>query len=461
MKFRVTKIAAAVATGLSASVAGMNVAQADDVFFPYIVLSPTVTTILTVINDDSSSIKQLHYRYYRKEAPATNTSSCNEFDFWQNTSANDVVTFDMGGVFGNDANGVMFEPTQTSPSTYSEDFASLGHINSNAKRGYVLVDNSSPTSDTDPVPAPSARLAGEAIIMEFATGSAWGYHAYNSASIWSFNPTTGTLTQRNRYEYSDRVEVNGEVMAEVPSTVSRAVAKTNYWAPIAFMPWTEATTRFFVTPVATRAPFQGPDSSSAFTATIRLSASSQASDRVVFNRDEKPYSGFRSQSVTCVGGVELASLVDENVVQQTPQGGWSYVQLTSGQAVVMKAEFNPVSPSSLDGVTINGSWNNVVWLRKGFRETLPRTDLTIAGWPAIPTFAISTLDNNSPYPVIDEVAAAAAGLSVLPPQPTGVTLQRSLADATTAKYYTGVVSADPVAVQKAVDSGKVFFSTAQ
>jgi len=459
MKFRVTKIAAAVATGLGVSVAGVNVAQADDIFFPYIVMSPTVTTILTVINDDSSAVKQLHYRYYRKEAPATNTSSCNEFDFWQDTSANDVVSFDMGGVFGN-SNGVLFEPTQTKPAAYTADFATLGHTNSKEKRGYVLVDNSSPTTDSDPLPAPAARLAGEAIVIQFATGSAWGYRAYNSAGIWSFDGTN--LALRNRYDFSDRVEVNGEVLAEVPSTATRAVAKTNYWAPIAFMPWDEATTKFFVTPVATKSPFQGPDSTSSISATIRLSASSQAVDRVVFNRDETPYSGFRSQSVTCVGAVALADLVDENVKQQTPQGGWSYLQLTSGQAVVMKAEYNPVSPSSLDDVTVSGSWNNVTWLRKGFRETLPRA-LTVAGWPAIPTFEISGLENNSPYPVLDSVALTAAGLSVLPPQPTGVTLQRSLAavtaDATT--YYDDAYSADPVAVAAAIAAGKVFVSTAQ
>jgi len=47
MKFKVTKIATAVAAGLGVSVAGMNVARADAVLFPYFAVSNTVTSVVT------------------------------------------------------------------------------------------------------------------------------------------------------------------------------------------------------------------------------------------------------------------------------------------------------------------------------------------------------------------------------------------------------------------------------
>ena len=97
MKFKLNKIAAAMAVGLGTSVVGMNVAQADEILFPYVVASDTVTTILSVINDDDFTVPSLHYRYYYQ---TNNGAPCAEANYKQPTSKNDVVTFDIGGVFG-------------------------------------------------------------------------------------------------------------------------------------------------------------------------------------------------------------------------------------------------------------------------------------------------------------------------------------------------------------------------
>lgn len=481
MKFKVTKIAAAVAAGLGVSLVGMNGAYADQIFFPYVVLSQDVTTVLTVINDDDPDVKELHYRYYRKDATVTPiaTSECKEFDFWDNTSENDVVTFDLGGQFGAEATGLMFEPTQAK-AVNKADFRLDGGLRSPDKRGYVLVDNYSPVSDADPIPSPTSRLHGEAIVIEFTTGSAWGYNASNASEIWGFTPgatpaAVGSLTLLNRYDFSDRVETNGDVMVAPPITVTdRAEQKSDYWSPVAIMPFAQVTTKFLVTPIATAAPFQGPNSVSNTTATVQLNAASGATDRVLFDRDERPFSGSRAVQVRCVHAVTAAELIDENVFRAAPMGGWTHLALTAGQAVVMKAEYNP-DPTAVGGeILVNGSWNNVLWLRKGIRESLPRTLIAGLGpWGVLPTYDIPGIDNNAPYFPLNTVAVAAASvgpnncaLPLLPPAVLPATLPGRPASAgncvlTGAEYYAANLAANPAAVAAAINAGNVFVSTGQ
>jgi hypothetical protein len=444
MKFKLNKIAAAVAVSLGTSVVGMNAAQADQIFFPYVVLSKDVTTILTVINDEDEAVGELHYRYYRKQEPAGNTGGCNEFNFWDNTSENDVVTFDLGGVFGNPDSGVMFEPQQ-SKAVNEADFRMDAGARSPAKRGYVLVDNYSPIGNNAAVPSPTSRLSGEALVIEFATGSSWGYQAYNASEIWSFDGVD--LVLENRYDFTDRVETNGDVLVAAPDGTDPAIAKANNWVPVAILPFDQAVTKFLVTPIGTAFPFQGPDGTSAYQATIRLTAATTSNDRVLYDRDERPFSGGRAVPVTCVGAVLMADLIDENVRRSAPSGGWSNLVVSAGQAVVMKAEYNPLSPSILDNVTINGSWNSVNWLRKGFRESLPRA-LGLGGWGAIPTYNIPAIDNNAPYPPLDSQELQAAGLPVLPS-----------ATAPLADYYKPIFAADPAGAVDAINNGRVFVNT--
>ena len=404
MKFKLNKIAAAMAVGLGTSVVGMNVAQADAILFPYVVASDTVTTILSVINDSEADIPQLHYRHFYKKlpaAPSDNGAGCVPSDFSQPTSPNDIVTFDVSGQFG-DTRGVLFEPAQAN-AVYNKDFATFRNVK--PVRAYTIVDNNGVQGYS------IASLAGEAFIIQFTQGSVWGYQAYNSAEIGGID-ATGTPVVGNPYDFSDRAEVNGEVM--VPRVAGEDYR--NYWAPIAVMPFAgdEVQTALFVTPVTDSTGFQLNSAISA-TVGLRVIDPDSIEPYVMYDRDENPYSGAIDQNVTCVGRVGIGSMVSEatrNYLIGT--GGWSNVAVLKGQAVVMKIEFNEAAPATLAGKPAGGgTYNNAFWLRKGFRESLARE--AYPGYPTIsnflPTFEVFAAGTgNSSYPLIDVAKAAAKKL---------------------------------------------------
>jgi hypothetical protein len=450
MKFKVTKIAAAVAAGLGVSMVGMNAAKADSILFPHFVLSPTVTTLVSVINDDFSDLKELHYRYYYKDVSVNNPNaqSCREFDFWNPTSENDIVTFDMGAQFsGDDAQGVLFEPSSTAVK-YLDDFAVLGRTQPvPPTRGYIVVDNA-PRNPTDAFPAPAARLAGEAIIVEFTTGSAWGYTAYNPSGIWGFAPPAnpqgvGALTLLSPNDFSDRVEVNGEVLATPPAGTSNLDQKANFWTPMAIMPWDQIESALLVTAVSTNMAPIGSNYSQ--TTTLRLRGTAEGADRIMFNRDERAYSGPGTASVTCVGRIEISDMVGELVRQSTPEGGWSNLAVTSGQAIVFKAEINADLPVA------TGTFNNIYHLRKGFRESLARSQDSIPAAPAsprnwnfLPVFEIPGLDSSAPFAVWENVFA-------VPTNADG--------SINTGVAYNPANYANKIQVAAAVAAGRVFTSS--
>jgi len=412
MKFKVNKIAAAVAMGLGTSVVGMNVAQADELLFPNLVASNAVTTILSVINnDDRTTVKSLHYRYYYKTDDVNKNSLCEEVNYSQPTSPNDIVTFDIGGVFG-DSKGVLFESGR-SKAVYDKDFAVFRNFK--PVRAFGLVDN------TNQGFVPGANIEGEAFIIEFSQGSVWGYEGYNSADI--LGSSAGVIVKANPFDFSDRVENNGEVMVQ-PGSGSSLVADS-YWAPIAVMPWSgNVKTALFVTPVAT------DQRSGTFSATVALAVIDPANTGldVMYDRDENPYSGRVSKTVTCVARIEVQDLISSATQQfLKDSGGWSNVivgganavqapapRVSTGQAVVMKLEYNDTAPAELDGKsTGSASWNNGIWLRKGYRESVAR--IPFPGAPAsvtyLPTFDVPSGEElNSPYPLTDVAAAQKAGL---------------------------------------------------
>lgn len=391
MKFKVNKIAAAVAVSLGTSVVGMNVAQADEVLFPNIGMSPTVTTILSVINDDDASVQSLHYRYYYKLASAPLSgpgSACQEADYKQNTSANDIVTFDVSGQYG-DAKGVLFEPVTSS--RYNKSFAIFK--NQPPTRAFGIVDNN------DRFVA-GVNVSGEAYIIEFVNGSVWGYQAYNAAEIAGWNGTN--VVVGNAYDFSDRVENNGEVLVPVRAGND----PDNFWVPIAIMPWGKTIqTALFVTPIATTAPYQ---LSGTTTATIAIAVNDPANPSldVMYDRDENPFSGALAATVTCIGRVNVPSLISTATQQFVKDsGGWSNVGILAGQAVVMKLEYNDTAPADLDGKpTGSGSWNNGFWLRQGIRESVAR-ELVTVGTGSARALAVYDIPQdaqlNGPYPLID------------------------------------------------------------
>jgi hypothetical protein len=397
MKFKVNKIAAAVAVSLGTSVVGMSAAQADQILFPYLVRSDSVTTILSVING-ADGPNELHYRYYNTGG-ADAGGACQETDYDQNSSPNDIVTFDISGTFGDDL-GVLFESGDDSQinAQYRKNFALFKNIK--PIRAYALVDNNVGAGFS------GQSIHGEALILEFVNGASWGYRAYNAAEIYSTNGI------ENAFEFTDRVETAGEVLVPAPAGADNF---QRYWSPIAIMPLDEITTRLFVTPISNVAPnFQRTPSS----ATIRLVADDPGNPdlNVVYDRDENPFSGSLPATITCVGAADVDKMISTAVKQFLGAGGWSNVAVTAGQAVVIKLEFNEES-AVIDGTDVVGWVNNGVWLRKGIRESMARTATPGIASPMLPVYEIpGAQEINSPFPLIDAAKAAAAGLPVLPAQ---------------------------------------------
>jgi hypothetical protein len=408
MKFKVNKIAVAVAVSLGTSVVGMKAAQADEILFPYVVASGTVTTIVSTINIFESffegpSAARLHYRYYYKngDRAENNTAPCVEVNERLPSSPNDIVTFDVANRFGTDNLGIIFEDVATSSNVnYGSKSFSLLNITLPV-RAFLVVDNNDFFSGAG-LFSTADSLAGEAIVLEFVTGAAWGYSAYNAAGVYGGTP--GLAVRQNLFDFSDAVETTGEVIADS-------------FVPVALAPFVatggEFLTKFFVTPISA-ATFNesgnwvapGNQLQGNLNARVRLAVQdpSSATQDVVFDRDELPVSGQVPQNVVCVGAVDATSMITEGALRRVPDGGWSNLVVDRGtasgvatdEAVVIKLEYNP-APLQLDGdsttVPVVGVINNALWLRKGIRESFS-TDLQ----PRVQVFT-ADLDLNAPAPI--------------------------------------------------------------
>lgn len=433
MKFKVSKVAAAVAVGLGTSVVGMNVAQADAILFPYFAVSATVTSLVTTINmapqvgATAVNPQTLHYRlFYKRGATADNlTASCEEFDVRRVTSPNDIVTFDLQGRVGADTLGVIAEPAnrqiKANYTAANQSFALMRNLI--PARGFMVVDN-----DEAPNAPFENSLAGEIAVVDFAEGAIWGYGAYNAGP------------SNNPFGFHDQAERNGEVIAgdRAVQTVTAANPAGNDFpagrfpspaVPAAFLPVASAATagdvytRFFVTPIAhpvariDKRPAglpivlqQGGNFGQAVTPpvlTTRIAATvanrTGTPNDVVFDRDENPISGPQPQNVVCVGAVPIESLLSAGALREVGDyGGWTGIQISSpgamvtfanddgnpatpnviasrtnlvNQAVVIKLEYNPVG--GFLGGSFPSSFNNSIWLRYGIRESVRGT--TVGG----------------------------------------------------------------------------------
>jgi hypothetical protein len=423
MKFKTKKIATAVAVGLGASVVGMNVAQSDELMFPYVVSSPTVTTVLSVVNDADetlnpslTTIDNLHYAYWYKSGAASENKGavCVEVNDNLVSSPNDVVTFSVDGAYGAATAGVLFEPevfdSATRPDAKAKydlarTFALLEGV-TQPIRSFALVDNNAffeKFFDTAVAPSLSPSglvagdfgetLSGEAIVLEFGSGAAWGYRAYNPAGIYGIDGV-GTYGRLNPFDFSDRVETTGEVLSGP--------------TPMAVAPFMEEggefSTRLFVTPVST---FQ---SRGDLTTTVRFQVRDENSfTSAMYDRDENPVSGQVPMDVTCVAGLNAHAMLTEGAQNRLGTGGWTNVTVTDpgvadnevGEAVVIKLEFNDAT-GTFNGEPLPGVYNNSIWLTKGIRETLPRPvsvyevpDVPLVG----PQFGAGQ-DESSPCPLL-------------------------------------------------------------
>lgn len=361
--FAKQKLTTAVGIALGASVVALSPVQsalAGSALFQHIVASPSVTTVLSIINQSGENYTltetaggtNLHYRLYYKPITGNNAVDnalvCEEVNTMLPTSKNDIQTIDIGGVFGAGTAGVLFND----PSVNNRWAQSLKRYDLAAPvkpmRGYLVVDNADSGQ--------AVTVSGEAFVFEFASGAAWGYQAFaNGLETVSADP---------EFWYWDRASAS-------PSTV-------------AVMPFAEFSTSFIV---------MVPDNF--FTGTVVPAVNNYQADLlfgtgpdnayVMFDRDENPVSGSRRQSVTCVGRVDVEDLTTVGVRPLIPDGGWGSLWnrpvvldgngqrddevnqipwgLISpyGGAIITKLEYN--LGNSFNGEPADGVFNNAFTLR--------------------------------------------------------------------------------------------------
>ena len=377
--FAKTQLSSAVAIAMSATVASLvpvHSAHADSIFFPQVINSPSVTTVVSVVNAggaennyDAAGVawgsgagpQYLHYRYYSK--PLTgyravdNKSVCTEYNDYLTTSPNDIQTIDLGGQFDDGTLGVLFnDPSILNNWVASNrDFAVARNLN--PSRGYLVVDNAATQAET---------LAGEAFVFEFASGAAWGYQAYQNPGD---DPGEG-----GEFDYVDVATAQNTRVNLLPFdefTTAFLATAVNYKS-------TPTTIDGVVRPVFTVDPAgMVPEFENKYAATLALRTATSA---VLCDRDGGPVSGGRAQSIVCVGRIDATDLLAPGIAERIPDGGWGNLWNNAGSAfastmytsaanstdaytgaVVIKLEYN--QGPSFNGQPASGVFNNAMMLR--------------------------------------------------------------------------------------------------
>ncbi len=300
----------------------VTILHADTILFPYLASDGVnVTTIVSVVNK-SNSASHLTYIYRYKNGNANLDAGCTTQTFTRPTHENDLVTFDVSGMFNsgnamyNDADG------------YGGSF---GLSPPAPIRGYLLVTHSDSTGTRVDVSSTTMSnatrtLYGEAVLLDITSGAAWGYRAQNG-SAQNFNIAIPKLHAGLEFQKSsDSNYYSGEAL------------------PFTFFPRNIWTTRLFVTPLPVRGTSE--DLLSDLTANIKLvtakDPSSSELDAInscgtnpcsetegVFSRSGTVVpksSGLGGTLVKCIGAVDLWSMMDSTQRSQLENsGGWAIV----------------------------------------------------------------------------------------------------------------------------------------
>jgi len=362
MKLKMKALSLAVAT----IAAGTAAHAADVVMFPYVVNSPSVTTIVTVVDrgvaatarynsggviGNTAGFNRLHWRLnYKADAAASNnTASCQEVNYYLPSSPNDIQTVDLGGKFASTNRGVMFSDPSTNNNWRAGTDDTINYMLGKAagvtQRGVLFVHNADALAGTPTV-------YGEAMVLEFASGASWGYQAV----------------------VRDSAAVNDE------TNFAFAGSQFGPTGVLTFMPAAEVTTRLFVTPTASATPL-APAGAAApilaangasntnwerWTTVASLTANAGGGAGVGFNRDEVLVSGALPANITCVGAVEAQDLMTSGARTSLANGGWSSVVLSmpvdqvafpagTDRGVVTKLEFRKEGATTFNGEALGNS----------------------------------------------------------------------------------------------------------
>ena len=330
---KLTKIALGVALA-----AGTVAAQAaDTLWFPHVVHSGTVTTILTVIDAGGTAYvtPEPHHMHYVYKVGMTgestaqiNAKSCEESDGLYPFSKYDVQSFDVGGVLSSNNEGVLFNDPGVKNAWAGKQYARSRNAvaalpGAVGTRGYWVVE------DKD---AAAGALEGYATIFDYQTGSAWGYKG----------ETFGTV-------------------AHTPVLFSAHL-----------MPPVETISRLLVTPFGTAA--QMVPAIPGYVNDMRTGLVPQSLDALnpslaIADRDENLESGAQTAQVTCVGTVDLINLISGAGRTHVQNGGWMKIATILGtggtptaNAVVYQLDFGGqgATNSQMNGVGYPGTWNNLI-----------------------------------------------------------------------------------------------------
>lgn len=376
-KVRLTKIALGVAVGIGGAAAAN---AADVAMFPYIVSSPSVTTILTIIdrgrsstgryNNDgrpSSSGGFLHWRMnYKQGDTVDNAAPCNKFkDVYMPTNPGGIISVDVSGRFTNNVpNGVLFDDDTGYDEPLIEDTTL-------PTRGVFFANNSDDHVDVPPAGTNdytrnyepderaientySGTVQGEAMIFEYAGGAAWGYSAELKDS--------GNNDDRTDFSFTNLAStgVTGKP-----------------WPLVAFMPLDEVTTKLAIIPVDDRGEGMldrgGIGALRSPSVTVGLRTGNPLGNDgdnvgVAFNRDGDAIPGAVDVVVNCVGAVTVDDLMTSAAQQDLIDGGYGLLSITSeytnqyrdraGHAIVYKVEYkDSMSNPGFNGMDMVGTFN--------------------------------------------------------------------------------------------------------
>lgn len=290
-------------------------AQADTILFPVITVSPTVTTIISVLNV-SSDISYMHYIYRYKDGSASASSGCTTKEFTRNTYEDDLVSFDAQGTFN--SGNALFGDTDSYGGSF--ELSSTGIY-----RAYLVVthsDASGTRTDTSCI----GCLAGEAIVMDIAAGAAWGYKAVQEMST------------------QDYTFVNYNDGGGVYDSVSSSLWFLGWRFFTLFSP-NEWTTKFFVTPI-------GGD--------MRSDQSAQIAVIDFKDRTRSTYSPTLTPSITCTTALRPDDLLDSTIYSNIQNsGGFGLMAIIAGDAIMYKLEYVLNNPTY-------GGTNNNCYLFSGY-----------------------------------------------------------------------------------------------
>ncbi|NEV63345.1 hypothetical protein [Thiorhodococcus minor] len=271
-------------------------AVADTLLFPVLTSNPpNVITIVSVVNNATATPPQLRYTYRYKDAISAGApnigGTCNTTSFARNTFDRDLVSFDVSGTLENG------EALFGDVDVYGGGFG-LGQ--SGPKRGYLLVTHAN-ASGTQTNAGGNVLLGGEAVILDIASGAAWGMRAINDSTLEDYNFTA----------------------AGIESELTSGGLK-----PFSFFPPDDWTTRFFVTPVGSNMD------SSNLQSVARLAGS-------LVDRSSTTYTlPTINPSITCTGAVDLEDLMDSTTrAAVASTGGWGFFQSIGSPAIIYKLDY--------------------------------------------------------------------------------------------------------------------------